>query len=244
MVHGDEVTDCGVFSCERCRNDDEVAYVAHQYCWNLARKADPVPSLYRFAALTRQLLPPGHSRKPPVTAIFPADLPANTSLARLLEAISRRFPAELQGKIHRYLRLHLIAAVLRTFRTVTTFPAGRRRKPCCKRFARPAEIKSLYVETRRIFGLDYISDIGFNKDCNASIKTDNRKVRGIRFALGSYGVRGIRILYDDGVSSWLGSTTFCWYGEVYGTDLGRLSIFRDVSISWAVSRGASPNIGS
>lgn len=183
-----------------------------------------------------------HSKAPLVTSSFHPDISAETSLGKLLRTIARRLPLELQTEIQGYLEPHLVSSLLRTYSAVRELAVGRRRKPCCKRFARPAKIRCLYVETRRVFGLDYITEIGYNKDCRASIKTDNLNVRGLRFALGRYGLRAIRILYDNGASPWLGCPEYCWYGEVYGTDLGRIWVFRDVSMSWVTS-GGSPNVG-
>ena len=89
----------------------------------------------------------------------------------------------------------------------------------------------LSIETSSVLGVDCISKItlgGLGSGVSVPLRVGD--VRGVRFALHPYGLRAIRVLYDDGsMSSWLGSTDPSWFGEVHGTDLSQLHVLLDVS---------------
>src|SRR5690606_4212982 len=96
----------------------------------------------------------------------------------------------------------------------------------------PERIESLRVKTTSIFGLAYLSKIGFNEGDGDFIDVRDSGFFGVRFALGTYGIRALRVLYQDGsMSRWVGDPRFSWFGEVYGADLRYLSVIRDVRIA-------------
>ena len=237
---------CERLSCADCQACDNVAYVvhvAHNDCWNLARGAGKtVRALYRFADNTRQILPPRNVKSPPIVTPFPIDLPTTTSLGILLKHVANRLPHEVQVEVERYQQGHLVSSLLHASQAISglhgqSYIKAATRKPVVP----PPLITSLYATTRRVFGLNYLAEIGFNGSRGSFVTTDNTNIRGIRFALGSHGIRALRVLYNKGeVSSWLGDPTLCWFGEVYGNDLARLSVLSDVSIP-AASHGLCTN---
>lgn len=84
--------------------------------------------------------------------------------------------------------------------------------------------ETLYVLTGEIFGRSYISKIGRNREGPGvlSIVLTPSVIRGVRFALGRFGLRAIRILYDDGSRSpWLGDPSGCWFGNEPARQVGR-----------------------
>ena len=88
----------------------------------------------------------------------------------------------------------------------------------------------LTISTTRIWGLEYIASVSLGgQSSGIFIPIEARGVRGIRFALGMYGLRAIKVVYKDGsMSPWLGSTTFAWYGKTTGCDLRQLWVLSDV----------------
>lgn len=92
-------------------------------------------------------------------------------------------------------------------------------------------VKSLWVRISNIFGRGYISEIGVDQsgDDVLSVPVSSRQVAGMRFALGRFGLRALRVLYDDGSkSAWLGDTSGSWFGNIRGTQLRNLHVTADV----------------
>lgn len=86
-------------------------------------------------------------------------------------------------------------------------------------------VKALWIRVTNLFGRTYISEVGFDRGGNGtlSIPVSRRQITGLRFALGRFGLRAIRILYDGGSKSvWLGDPSGCWFGNVHGTRIRRL----------------------
>lgn len=76
--------------------------------------------------------------------------------------------------------------------------------------------ETLYILTRELFGRSYIYKIGRNREGPGVllITLTSPVIRGVRFALGRFGLRAIRVLYDDGSRSpWLGDPSGCWFGN-------------------------------
>jgi hypothetical protein len=88
-------------------------------------------------------------------------------------------------------------------------------------------VETLYAESVSIWGSTYISSLKFNNTKGISI--NKSEIKGVRFIVGLYGLRALSILYaDDSTSAWLGDPTNGWIGVVYGTDISRLQILKDV----------------
>lgn len=78
------------------------------------------------------------------------------------------------------------------------------------------QLSYMYIRTVQLFDQGYIREVGFNETADdlRSISLQSGEIRGMRFALGRFGLRGLRILYADGsMSSWLGSTSGCFFLE-------------------------------
>lgn len=89
--------------------------------------------------------------------------------------------------------------------------------------------RTLFIRERELFGRTYISEIGLNQAGHASVPIQPRPVRGLRFAVGRFGLRAIRILYDEGPHSpWLGDPYGSMYGNIMGDKLRNLSVVADV----------------
>lgn len=92
--------------------------------------------------------------------------------------------------------------------------------------------RRLSCQSTHIMGRSYVSDLTLGQIENPTSHIDiaHKEIRGLQFALGRFGLRGIRILYQDGThSSWLGDSSFCWIGIVYSSDLSKLNVIADVS---------------
>ena len=88
-------------------------------------------------------------------------------------------------------------------------------------------VDTLRAASISVFGQSYISLVWFNN--SGRILVERSKIRGIRFALGRYGLRAFSVVYDDNLTSaWLGDPTNAWTGLVYGTDISGLKILQDV----------------
>lgn len=89
----------------------------------------------------------------------------------------------------------------------------------------------LWIRVTNIFGRPYISEVGLDKRSSGalSIPVSQQQITGLRFALGKFGIRAIRILYDGGSKSpWLGDPSGCWIGNVPGTKIRELHTTADV----------------
>ena len=229
-----KVCDVPAKACAPC-HDGRSVYVAHRDCWNLAVVAGKTHiGLYRFAANLQHVIPPRYSAQPPPYASFYPDVVKTTELGRLVHTGAMRLPAEIQHKAIEYLGDHHLVSSL--FRASQTMASHVKETPLYQAVEHvtlgpPTHISSLCIKTGSIFGLAYLSDIGFNQREGDFIDVRDIGFIGVRFALGTYGIRGLRILYEDGsMSRWLGDSRFSWFGEVYGYDLRNLSVLRDVRV--------------
>ena len=175
----------------------------------------------------------------PISTLPAVDFPtpisrddAVTSLGRLFTRLLQ-LPTETRQRITGHLQGHLVESLLRAIQTTKAFldRGGADGSSTPHDLTSSDGIGSLYARATRIFGRRYLSEVGFNQTENvSSIQVESKPKRGIRFALGTYGLCAVRILYGDGsLSPWLGDHGGCWYGEVYGEELGKLRITRDVS---------------
>jgi hypothetical protein len=88
-------------------------------------------------------------------------------------------------------------------------------------------VETLYAKSILVWGSSCISSLEFHHINGISL---NRfKIKGVRFMIGPYGLRALSILYaDDSTSAWLGDPTNGWISVMYGTDISRLQILKDV----------------
>ena len=97
--------------------------------------------------------------------------------------------------------------------------------PTWEKVSTSGHIETVSIETNNILGLQYIFGIHIGRPEGIA----STGIRGIRFALDSFGIRAIRLLFSDqSESPWLGPHRFSWYGEIHGNGLHRLQVIRDV----------------
>lgn len=96
---------------------------------------------------------------------------------------------------------------------------------------------SLSCRSATIKGRPYLSELTLGQltldqptSSQSCIPIVSKAIRGVQFALGRFGLRGVRIWYENGsFSPWLGETEFCWIGTVRCCDLSSLRVITDVS---------------
>jgi hypothetical protein len=85
-------------------------------------------------------------------------------------------------------------------------------------------VETLYAKSISVWGSSYISSFRFY-----NTKRISSDIKGVRFMVGPYGLRALSILYaDDSTSAWLREPTNGWFSVIYGTDISRLRILKDV----------------
>lgn len=246
-----EQTLCGDY-CRECR-PDRMVYFAHRDCWKVAFSCHRWSHLdwSRLAVQTRpfeirtwrmknQLVV---CHEEPVTPILASVPPIEgklwTRLGRLLARI-RLLPAELQRQIMGHLKGTMFASLLQAKKFVLEVMP---RLPSESTWTIQAKTKflrevgqvrsdSLSCGSVNIMGRPYISELGLGQPngSGSHIPISKKALRGVQFALGRFGLRGIRIWYEDSsFSPWLGETTSCWIGTIRCCDLSDLRVVADVS---------------
>lgn len=222
-------------------------FYAHKCCWKVANSPNITPALkwLRMAIQTRPFdirteFPEEEPNFDVGTDLLVADcrfFNEETDLGKLALRLST-IPIEIQSQVLDDLRGSLFISLLkeRTFsrQILPRIHASATLQPTTRILDTNATIRSIYVRSNIILGWNYLTEIGFNddnvKDGSLSISIADGSVRGLRFALGRFGLRGIQIFYDDGsCSSWLGDPSSCWIGVVHGRDISRLRVMADVS---------------
>lgn len=226
-LESDAVQLCWVNDCSEPHADGAVL-TAHQDCWGVARNLHPsVTSLYSVAQGRRQILPLQHSTRPDARLALDR-VNGKTPLGEIIRAVTRKLPIELQDEISKSLRGHLVACLsLASLAAPHGDEKPTSNTPSWESVDCHDGGERLNITTSWILGLEYVSKIGIDDREGVSAAG----MRGIRFALDTFGIRGLRVMYkDQSLSPWLGDHRFAWYGEAYGDDLSQLRVIRDVSI--------------
>lgn len=244
---------CGDY-CRDCR-PDRMVYLSHQDCWKVAFSSHRWSFMdwSRLAVQTRPFeirswrkknniaichedpVTPALGSVPPDSSLFRESSPLGTLLAKI-----RALPTELQLQIMGLLRGTMFASLLQTKTFVSEMMP--RLHPTSTWTILP-ETKSLraddeessgilFCRSTTIMGRSYLRELalGQPKDSGLHIPIAKKALRGVQFALGRFGLRGIRISYKDGSTSpWLGESSSCWIGTVRCSDLSYLKVVADVS---------------
>lgn len=234
-----------------------MAYFSHRGCWRVASSVARMPLLgwSRLAVQTRpfELRSSGRRRQfvvchdqpgIPIFASLPPDdnlLHADTPLGEILSK-ARILPSELQFQVMGLLdgtmfasllqAKILVLAVLPRLHPRSDWNIRPRTYPLGKNCNQSGE--GLCCRLITIMGRSYLSRLALKRidDSIFHIPLANRAVRGLQFALGRFGLWGIRISYEDrSYSSWLGESTSCWIGMIRCSDLSKLRVIADVSHS-------------
>ena len=160
------------------------------------------------------------------------EINATTELGRLVKKLATRMPAEIQAQIMMGLGDCYAASLIRALRASSLLTGEEEMRPPSRELQVSfGPVAGLGAATSSLFGRNYLRDIRFDGEGDMCVRVEDRGVRGIRFAIDTHGLRGIRVLYGDGGESpWMGDDRGCWYGEAHGADLGRLWVTRDVRI--------------
>ena len=258
--------------CGYCEPDNPLI-IAHWACWKIVQGSGVSHDrLYEFALQTMPLAPA--IRGPHVRlsmSELAGVVDRGTSLGRLIVDIAHRLPKELDSMIMNEVQLYAMrsqrhgkmgekqykdllndSGVLFS-RLATVQTSALPMLKCGFKAAgndvfgkEDGELHTMYIRTVSLFGRQYFSEIGFNKTADglSTIPVRSDKIRGVRFALGRFGLRGLRILYADGsASSWLGQTAGCWFGNARGRCIRDLEVFVNVSLpipTWSSCADPSP----
>jgi hypothetical protein len=226
----------------RIWNKDGIAHLVHLPCWKLIKALDPdltLRSIYEFAESTYSLFSTSHVPEgQDITATgftgFVDENANQSNLGKFLNRISR-LPLELQLAISEACPSNLISSLVTVARTSSTLVSAFK----CSQGQRNVElichsdVKTLCATTVSIFGNRYISSLRFNEPSEGSekVQVKESEVTGIKFAIGRYGLKALRICYASNKSSdWLGDPRAGWIGLMHGTDITSLRILRDVSL--------------
>ena len=224
-----------------------MTFLAHKCCWKLANSQGITPALdwLRMAVQTRPFefrssylaYEPFFNMRADLWAVEGRFLNRDTDLGNLAFRLSM-MPLEIQCQVLDGLKFTLFISLLKTKNfTQQILPRIRPSntlQPTINTLSTDAGIRSLQVRSTNILGRSYLAEISVNDHidhASSSTTVANDSVRGLRFALGKFGLRGIQIIYDDGhSSSWLGESSMCWIGVIHGRDISKLRITADVSV--------------
>ncbi|VUC26190.1 unnamed protein product [Clonostachys rosea] len=214
---------CTELNCPCCIEQATVNLV-HIHCLQLAKRRWndlSTPFLVRIARSLRPITPSNVATevlgiKPGLTKLPDSEIaPEDSSLGLVLANIHRRLPGELQRMVCEHLRGEFFFWVARCLETldwiddhqlaIATLPNT---SPKYHHPLRPfSSFKRLVANTVNILGETCLSRIGGDSPTSYDMEIEIRQspISGIKYALGIYGVVGLRVLYEDGSSSaWLG----------------------------------------
>ncbi|KAG8156322.1 hypothetical protein KVR01_013774 [Diaporthe batatas] len=242
---------CGDY-CDDCR-PDRMVYLSHRDCWKVAFSSGRCSSSdwSRLAVQTRpfevrswrvkdQVAVCHQDPVTPILSSVPTDsnlFHEGTPLGGLLARI-RTLPTELQFQIVGRLKGTMFASLLQTKSFVSEVMPHLRPnsnwaiQPKTTPLGSNGEESSAMLSccSTSIMGRSYLSELtlGQPKVSGSHIPIAKKPIHGVQFALGTLGLRGIRISYEDGTSSpWLGESSSCWIGAVPCRDLSNLTVIAD-----------------
>lgn len=223
-------------------------FYAHKYCWKVANTPEIIPATtwLRMAIQTRPFdFGPNFPSTEPIFDVGSDLLVADrrffhedTDLGGLALGLSK-MPIEVQSQVLDDLRGSLFISLLKAktfaWQVLPRIQASTTLKPVIKTLNANDTIRSIYARQTDIFGRAYLGKIGSNNGdtcCSSLLSISDTSVRGLRFALEQFGLRGVQIMYDsESYPPWLGDSSSCWIGVIQGRDLSKLRIITDVS-SW------------
>lgn len=255
---------CGSYCLKNKCRPEHMIYLSHMDCWRLASSSARISSLdwSRLAVQTRpfdiKATPSGQyyvfchdDPGIPVLASLSPDsglFHAGTPLANLLSKV-RTLSTELQFQVMSLLQGTMFASLLQAkIFVLDTLPRlGPRSawaiqpKPRPLRASKEQKSDRLACRSTHIMGRSYLSDLalGHLEGPSSYIHIADKEIRGLQFALGRFGLRGVCVLYEDETSSlWLGDSSFCWVGTVPCSNLSRLNVIADVSDPYVPAEAA------
>ena len=229
---------CLASECGSCK-EGKVAYLVHRVCWRWIRQFNENCTALSIYELARSTYPiyelrdavDGENSK--AATDFPNSINKtqdDTGIGQGLRIFSR-LPAEIRSMISalfvRNLSWYLFAGSETSSLLLSTIDRSRSdviQLEC------NTLVETLYAKSISVWGSSYISSLSFNNAKGISVKRS--AIKGIKFIVGPCGLRALGILYaddnDNSKSAWLGDPTNGWIGVIYGTDISRLWILKDV----------------
>lgn len=236
-----------------------MAYFAHMDCWKLASSTTRISSLdwSRLAVQTRPFeircydpafeanihrddpcTPVLASLDPNDTSLFDADTPLASLLSRI-----RTLSMEIQLQIFALVKGTMFASLLQTKIFVSSMLPRLGPRSAWTILPKSLALRAgldegnrssrLTCQSMYIMGRSYLSKLalGWLENPTSHIDIADKAIQGVQFALGRFGLRGVRILYMDGTNSpWLGESSFSWTGTIPCSDLSMLNLVKDVSV--------------
>ncbi|KFY92256.1 hypothetical protein V498_05076 [Pseudogymnoascus sp. VKM F-4517 (FW-2822)] len=212
------------------------AHLIHLPCWKLIRLLDPtltLRSIYEFAQSTHPLFSATHipEGQDITTTGFTDVINENDSrsdVGKLINHLSR-LPLELQLAISEACPSNLLSSLVTvaqiTFELISAFKRSQGQRHV--ELICHSDVRTLCAKTVSIFGNKYISSLRFNElsESSEKIQVKESEVTGIKFAIGRYGIKALRICYaSDESSGWLGDPRAGWIGVMQGSDITSLRI--------------------
>lgn len=229
---------------------DYVINMVHIPCLQLARRRfpgafDSLRSMWHLSMLLRPVVGWSELRRmnhEKGATTLPQSGLASTELGSLVQGLAGKLPVELQKMICDYIPCSLFSSLSKCLETLNWI-AGYG-VPRAVKYATAMSSRTPFAGVSTISGLGakivpfpgesclmYIgADISTETTFDQTIPILDQPVVGLQYVLGLYGVRGLRIHYQDGsISPWLGDVPVAkWSKFIRGTELQRLHVKDDV----------------
>lgn len=161
---------------------------------------------------------------------------AQTNLAELINHLAK-LPIEIQLSIAENCYQKMFQSFFMARESSKLIGFMKKENPTQNLVDQDCTVETISFRSVYIFGHNYISLSRLNSrkiEGQSELRVRKLKIKGIRFAIDSYGLRAISTLYaNDSISPWLGDEAGTWKGVVYGNDLKTLRIAQDVrAMNW------------
>jgi hypothetical protein len=225
------------FCLESPCKGEKIAYLIHLSCWkmvNILIKKPSSLSIYEFAQSTYPLFEPkfiAEGGDDCIATDFTKTVGGSspqTEVGRLLSSLSL-LPAEIRLAVSAQCTLNLLLSLLTVANTSSALLNKFEDNPGQTTFDLVSNdvVDTLYTQSTSNLGRRFLSLLRFNHP--RGMPLERSAAKGIKFAIGRYGLLALSILYANGtVSPWIGDTKNGWFGVIYGQDIGCLRILQDV----------------
>jgi hypothetical protein len=166
----------------------------------------------------------------------------STELGTLIQGLTGKLPVELQRMICDRVSCSLFSSLSRCLETLTWIadygvtralqhaPTISVQRPLQQRSAITAIGAKIVPFPEEYCLMRINADMSTDTAYDQTIPVSDEPIAGVQYVLGLYGVRGLRVHYQDGSTSpWLGDVPVAkWSKFIQGTDLTELEIQDDV----------------
>lgn len=238
------------YNCPTC-DPDVTANLIHASCLQLLKaKANPrgIEISAEFLCRAARMLRPTLEWRRAVAILDvqaspsqfpPLDGPHSTELSILVSSIQKKLPLEIQGMILDCLPSHCLfyplsrcLEVLETINFDRILKANLPFSEFTTKYPFPIDQPSpvrLSATTVNILGEECLATIGTQANTMLGLSVGQAKIRGLQYAMGSYGVVALRLLYEDGTrSGWMGQSIRKWVATIRGKEMASLNFMTDV----------------